>query len=62
VSGNSPGGQPFQEDRNSLTLGANVKYIDRFSAGLSYTSFYGASDYNLLNDRDFINFNLRYSY
>lgn len=62
VSGNSPGGQPFQERRKSLTLGVNVKYIDRFSADLSYTSFYGAGDFNVLGDRDFINFNLRYSY
>jgi hypothetical protein len=62
VSGNSPGGQPFQERRKSLTLGVNVKYIDRVSAGLSYTSFYGAGDYNVRSDRDFINFNLRYSY
>jgi hypothetical protein len=62
VSGNSPGGQPFQERRKSLSLGVNVKYIDRFSVGLSYTSFFGAGDFNVLNDRDFINFNLRYSY
>ena len=62
VSGNSPGGQPFHERRKSLTLGVNVKYIDRFSADLSYTSFYGAGDFNVLGDRDFINFNLRYSY
>ncbi len=62
VQGNSPGGQPFQEDRKSLSLGINVKYIDRFSLDLSYTSFYGAGDYNVLNDRDYVNFNLRYSY
>jgi hypothetical protein len=62
VSGNSPAGQPFQEDRKSLSLGVNVKYIDRFSLDLSYTSFYGAGDYNVVNDRDYVNFNLRYSY
>jgi hypothetical protein len=62
VTGNSPGGQPFQEGRKSLTLGVNVEYINRFSADLSYTSFYGAGDFNVLNDRDFVNFNLRYSF
>lgn len=62
VQGNSPGGQPFQEDRKSLSLGVKVRYINRFSADLSYTSFYGAGDYNVLNDRDFVNFSLRYSY
>jgi hypothetical protein len=62
VQGNSPIGQPFQEDRKALTLGVNTTYIDRFSAGLSYTSFFGAGDYNVLNDRDFLNFNMRYSF
>ena len=62
VQGNSPAGQPFQEDRKVLTLGVNTTYIDRFSAGLSYTSFFGAGDYNVLNDRDFLNFNLRYTF
>ena len=62
VTGNSPGGQPFQEGRKSLTLGVNVKYINRLSADLSYTSFYGAGDFNVLGDRDFANFSLRYSF
>ena len=62
VTGNSPGGQPFQEDRKSFTVGVNVKYVNRFSADISYTSFYGAGDFNVLNDRDFVNFSLRYSY
>ncbi len=62
VQGNSPIGQPFQEDRKALTLGVNTTYIDRFSAALSYTSFFGAGDYNVLNDRDFLNFNMRYSF
>lgn len=62
VQGNSPAGQPFQEDRQVLTLGVNTTYIDRFSAGLSYTSFFGAGDYNVLNDRDFLNVNLRYTF
>ena len=62
VTGNSPGGQPFQEDRKSFTVGVNVKYVNRFSADISYTSFYGAGDFNVLNDRDFVNLSLRYSY
>jgi len=62
VEGNSPVGQPFQEDRKSFMLGVNIKYINRFSADLSYTSFFGAGAFNVLNDRDFVNFSLRYSY
>jgi hypothetical protein len=62
VQGNSPIGQPFQEGRKVLTLGVNTTYIDRFSGSLSYTSFFGAGDYNALNDRDYLNFNLRYSF
>ena len=62
VAGNSPAGQPFQEGRKAFTLGVTTTYIDRFSAGLSYTNFFGAGDYNVLSDRDFLNFNLRYSF
>ena len=62
VAGNSPVGQPFQEGRKVFTLGVKGIYLDRFSTDLSYTNFFGAGDYNVLNDRDFLNFNLRYSF
>ncbi len=62
VAGNSPAGQPFQEGRKVFTLGVKGIYLDRFSTDLSYTNFFGAGDYNVLNDRDFLNFNLRYSF
>jgi hypothetical protein len=60
VEGNSPAGQPFQEGRRVFSIGVNVGYIGRITSDLSYTTFFGAGDYNVLNDRDFLNFNLRY--
>jgi hypothetical protein len=61
VSGNSPSGAgSFREKSKSFTMGLEARYIQRVRADVSYTLFQGAGDYNLLNDRDFINFNIRY--
>jgi hypothetical protein len=61
VSGNSPlGTGPFREDKKSLTVGLSAEYIKRIKADISYAGFWGADQYNLLNDRDYLNFNIRY--
>ena len=41
-------------------LGAD--YLNAWSADLSYTDFFGAGRYNLINDRDFVSFNVKYSF
>ncbi len=33
-----------------------------WSGDLSYTDYFGAGRYNLLNDRDFVAFNIKYSF
>nr|VFK44780.1 MAG: Protein of unknown function (DUF1302) [Candidatus Kentron sp. TC] len=61
VSGVSPGpGENFIEDRKAVTLGLGATYKGQWETDLSYTSFFGAGRYNLLNDRDFVAFNLKY--
>lgn len=61
VSGNSPSGAgSFREKSKSFTLGVEARYIQALRADLSYTTFFGAGEYNLRSDRDFINFNIRY--
>jgi hypothetical protein len=61
VSGNSPSGAgSFREKSKSFTMGLEARYIQRVRADISYTLFQGAGEYNLRNDRDFINFNIRY--
>ncbi|MDH3714354.1 MAG: DUF1302 domain-containing protein [Gammaproteobacteria bacterium] len=63
VSGNSPGpGGSFLEGRQALTLGLGADYQNRVTGDLSYTSFGGAGRYNLINDRDFVSFNVKYSF
>ncbi len=61
VTGNTPGpGGNFLEGRKAITLGMGFDYQNSWQADISYTNFFGAGRYNLLNDRDFAAFNLKY--
>jgi hypothetical protein len=63
VSGISPGpGGNFIEGRKGLTLGLGLQYRFNWELDVSYTSFFGAGRYNLLNDRDFVAANIKYSF
>jgi hypothetical protein len=61
VNGISPGpGGNFIEGRKSLTLGVEANYLNRWVFDASYTSFFGAGQLNLIRDRDFAAFSVRY--
>jgi hypothetical protein len=63
VKGNSPGpGGNFIEGRKALTLGLNFDFQSKWAADISYTNFSGAGRYNLINDRDFVAANFKYSF
>ena len=63
VSGISPGpGGNFIEGRKALTVGLGFQYRINWEWDLSYTRFFGAGRYNLLNDRDFVAANIKYSF
>jgi hypothetical protein len=63
VSGISPGpGGNFLEDRKALTFGVGFQYRINWELDLSYTDFFGADRYNLINDRDFVAANIKYSF
>jgi hypothetical protein len=63
VKGISPGpGGNFIEGRKGLTVGLGLQYRFNWELDLSYTSFFGAGRYNLLNDRDFVAANIKYSF
>jgi hypothetical protein len=63
VDGVSPGpGGNFLEDRKAVTFGIGADYQNKWSADLSYTEFFGAGRYNLVNDRDFVALNIKYSF
>jgi hypothetical protein len=63
VSGISPGpGGNFLEGRKALTVGVGFQYRFNWELDASYTSFFGAGRYNLINDRDFVAANIKYSF
>lgn len=63
VSGNSPApGGNFIENRKAVTVGITATYLASWSLDVSYTNFFGANRYNLINDRDFIQTNIKYSF
>ena len=61
VEGNSPYGGPFLNDRKALTVGLGAEYLS-WNADVSYTRYFGNEDHNLIHDRDFIGFNIKYSF
>jgi hypothetical protein len=63
VNGTTPGpGGNFIDGRKAITFGLGASYQNTWSADLSYTDFFGASRYNLVNDRDFVALNIKYSF
>ncbi len=52
----------FVEGRKSVTLGLGLRFINRVSANLSYTNFFGAGSSNLLRDRDLVRFRVSYTF
>jgi len=63
VNGNTPSPiQNFLEDRKALTLGVGFTYRETWEADISVTTFFGAGEHNLINDRDFVNLEVKYSF
>jgi len=63
LSGNSPGpGGNFLEGRKAISFGLAATYQNSWSADMSYTNYTGLGRHNLINDRDFIQCNVKYSF
>jgi hypothetical protein len=63
VNGTSPGpGGNFVQGRHSLTMGVGANYQSKWEVDVSYTQYGGAGLYNLLNDRDFVEASIKYSF
>lgn len=63
VDGITPGpGGNFIEGRKAVTVGLTATYKNQWAVDVGYTDFYGAGDHNLLGDRDFVGFNIKYSF
>ncbi|MEC8011367.1 MAG: DUF1302 domain-containing protein [Pseudomonadota bacterium] len=59
VEGNSVFGGNFVEGRKSATLGMGAVYNFNWETALAYTNFWGATDRNQLQDRDYIAFSVK---
>ncbi len=63
VDGITPGpGGNFLEGRKSLTLGAEVNYLNSWIFDLSWTRFSGGEPFNQIADRDFASASVRYAF
>ena len=63
VNGTTPGpGGNFLEGRKSVTLGLETSYLNQWVFDLAYTRFSGGGIFNLIRDRDFAQFSVRYSF
>ncbi len=63
VDGVTPGpGGSFIDGRRAFTIGLQAGYQNAWQVDLSYTTYSGASRYNLINDRDFIGGFIKYSF
>ncbi|QEQ97756.1 DUF1302 domain-containing protein [Neptunomonas concharum] len=62
ISGYGPQpGAAFNEGQKSINLSLTADYLERYSAQLSYTNFFGG-DFNELADRDFISLSASVSF
>jgi len=62
VSGNTPGpGGNFLESRKAISLGLGANLRNEWTAELRYTNFFGAGRHNLINDRDFVSFTVKFA-
>ncbi len=63
VKGNTPGpGGAFVQNRKAFNVGCSIDYSNTWLLELGYTRFFGAGRFNLVNDRDFVRFQLTYFY
>ena len=53
---------PFREGRKAVSIGLKATYLQKWEGDISYTTFFGAGRYNLLNDRDFFSATIKYSF
>jgi len=63
VNGNTP--LPlgnFLHNRKTLTVGAEFTFENQWSLDLRYVNYFGAGDYNLLSDRDYVSATVKYSF
>ena len=63
VDGTTPGpGGAFVAGRRAFNVGLEGAYVNRWTADLAYTTFFGGGSANQVRDRDFLSFQVAYHY
>lgn len=63
VHGTSPGpSRNFVQGRIRVIVGLRFNYANRFFGGIRYTNYLGGGRYNTVNDRDNLEFDIRYEF
>ncbi|MFC6672041.1 DUF1302 domain-containing protein [Marinobacterium aestuariivivens] len=62
VNGKSSVAGTFSEGDNRASIGASFTYLNNLQTELRYTAFLGDADESALSDRDFVSFNVKYSF
>jgi hypothetical protein len=63
VSGNTPLPMGnFVHGRKTITIGAEFTFQNSWAFDIRYVNFFGAGRFNLLEDRDYVSCNLKYSF
>ncbi|ACJ00804.1 DUF1302 domain-containing protein [Rhodospirillum centenum] len=63
VNGVTPGPiGNFVEGRKALSFGLRALYLEKWTADISYSTFFGAGQRNLIRDRDFVSVSVKYSF
>jgi len=52
----------FVEDRKAVSVALSTDYLSRYSATVSYTTFFGGGHHNKATDKDFLSVNAKYSF
>ena len=63
VNGNTP--LPlgnFLHNRKTLTVGADFTFQNQWTFELRYVNYFGAGEYNLISDRDYVSATMKYSF
>ena len=58
----SNAGSSWVASARTIHLSDSQRYIKRLRVDLAYTTFWGAGEWNMLNDRDNINLSIRYAF
>lgn len=52
----------YIDGRKAVSLGLQATFLEQWAADVNYSTFFGGGDFNLIRDRDFVSFSIKYSF